>query len=152
MIITVSDYFAGYPDHPGITDQMRDDAEDLLDRVNAVRAEAAADGVEFQLNPATGTYISGTQNGGWRPLACKIGAPSSAHKVGKGVDSYDPSRRFASWCWAHRDRVQAHGLSMERPEWTPTWVHLQSKAVASGNIAFVPSSDPPLTSLPAAWA
>lgn len=152
MTITASDYFAGYPGHPGITDEMHDNAEDLLDRVNALRSEAEADGVVFQTNPKTRTYVSGERNGGWRPQDCTIGAPSSAHKQAKGVDSYDPERRFASWCMAHHDRLKAHGLVMEDPRWTPSWTHLQSKPVASGMIAFVPSTDPAIAGAPPAWA
>lgn len=152
MTITLDDYFAAYAGHSEITAEMQAFAADLLDRVNALREEAEADGVVFQLNPATGTYISGQRNGGWRPSDCPIGAPSSAHKQAKGVDNFDPTRRFASWCMAHHDRLRHHGLTMERPEWTPTWVHLQSRPVASGVVAFVPSKDPPMVGPVPVWA
>ena len=36
------------------------------------------------------------------------------------------------------------GLYMERPQWTPDWVHLQVRAPKSGRRVYVPSSKPPL--------
>lgn len=151
MTISRDDYFKAYAGHPEITPEIEANADDLLERVNALRAEAAADGVPMPTNPKTGTPISGDKNGGFRPQACPVGAPASPHKQGNGVDNYDPHRSLASWCMAHLDRLAAHGLYMEDPRWTPTWTHLQRVAPRSGKVVFIPSTEPALAGNPPAW-
>ena len=151
-MITPEDYFAAYADHEDITDKVRDAAAGLLAKVNEVYALAAADGCEMQVNPSTNTEVSGTGNGGFRPRDCKVGASDSTHKDGRGVDKYDPDRKFASWCLAHLRVLKERNLHMENPCWTPTWVHLQDAAPRrSGNTVYVPSAAPALARLPTEW-
>jgi hypothetical protein len=145
-MITSSQYFGPFWEHPDATLEKKMAAEKMLASVNALRAEAAADGVKFEVNPNTGNFISGNGHGGFRPEDCPIGADHSTHKDGRGVDNHDPLRRFAYWCRHHEDRLKEHGLYMEREEWTPTWVHLQNVPPRSGKIAYIPSSAPPLAS------
>ncbi len=146
MTITIGQYFGAYANHPDATPEKKAAAEIMLGKVNALRAEAAADGVPFEENPHTGNFIAGNGHGGFRPEDCDVGADHSKHKDGRAVDSHDPLRRFSAWCAKHEERLRAHGLYREREEWTPSWVHLQDAPPRSGKIAFVPSNTPPLAS------
>lgn len=158
--IVVDDYFAG---HPALrTPEFEANAAGLLVKVNPLRAQAEADGVIFTINHYTGSYISGTGNGGIRPGDSKVGLPLSNHKTGHGVDNHDgPKRMFQSWCMAHRDRLSFYGLYMEDPRWCVTlnenkeivgsWVHLQDVPPHSGRVVYIPSTDPPLAEFPPVW-
>lgn len=148
-MITVADYFKGWPALR--TPELEGNADGLIEKVNALRAEAAADGVAFKRNPVTGTFISGERNGGIRPRDSKVGSDKSTHKDGHGVDSADVDRRFASWCMAHPERLVAYGLHMEDPRWTPTWVHLQDVPPKSGKVIYIPSAAPALADWPPEW-
>lgn len=143
--ITIEQYFGPHGDHAAITEEMRESAEALLDNVNDVLRLAAADGVELQANPVTGSMISGSGNGGWRPPESPVGASKSTHKRAMGIDIYDPARALARWCSQNVSRLQMRGiLAMEDPRWTPTWAHMQTVAVPSGRFFFIPNSSPPL--------
>jgi len=152
MSITLTQYFGHYVNHPDASTAIRTQALALLDAVNAIHALAELDGCDFPINPATGSRISGVGNGGFRPLDCKVGAANSPHKQASGIDTYDPARQFASWCLAHVDLLQEHGLHMEDVRWTPTWVHLQNVPPKSGRTVYVPSSAPALAGLPPPWS
>ncbi len=143
-MITIEEYFGEFSGHPDATPERKAAAAAMLEKVNALRVEAEADGVVFERNPKTGTVISGTGHGGFRPENCDIGADHSTHKDARAVDNYDPLRRFAQWCVNHPERLVARDLHREREEWTPTWVHLQDVPPRSGKVAYVPSSGPPL--------
>ena len=84
MSVTADDYFAAYAGHPEITPAIETNADLLLGKVNALLEECIANGWTPRVNPATGTLISGQQNGGWRPSDCPIGSPQSSHKTGRG--------------------------------------------------------------------
>lgn len=150
--ITIAEYLGHYADHPDATPQVCEAAINMLERVNSFYAIAAADGVRFQDNPHTGGGVAGSGNGGFRPKLCPVGATSSTHKTGHAVDRFDPSRQFAAWCIAHQDVLKEHGLYMEDPRWTPSWVHLQDVPPKSGNIVYIPSTDPALAAMPPVWA
>lgn len=149
--VTLLEYLGPYAEHPDATAAVRSNAVDLLARVNAVYALAFRDGVPLPDNPKTGSGISGSGNGGFRNRLCPVGASSSTHKTGRGIDRYDPQRHFASWCLAHKNALMEAGLYMEDPRWTPTWVHLQDKAPASGNLVYIPSTDKALAAAPPEW-
>lgn len=150
--LTIADYLGKYATHPDASTAIRGTAARMLDKVNAALLLAELDGVVLHVNPVTGSHLGGTGNGGFRPMDCPIGAPSSKHKSGEGIDIYDPKRELAAWSIANAERLQAAGiLAMERPEWTPSWTHWQVVAVKSGNFAFIPNNDPPLAAAPAPW-
>src|SRR5258708_9464464 len=105
--------------HPQLrTRDLANTANAMLEKVDALRMEAEADGVDFEENPHTGTDIAGDGTGGIRPEDSTVGATGSHHKDGHAVDVFDRSRRFASWCLAHLDRLLAHGLYIEDPRST----------------------------------
>ena len=135
-MITLEQYFGPYCTHPDAGSGMYQAAEAMLERVNALLAEAAADGVPLPSNPKTGSLVSGTENGGFRPLECSIGAPKSAHKMARAVDVYDPEDALDAW--VNDDRLVKHGLYREHPDDTPSWCHLSDKAPPSGRRTFKP--------------
>lgn len=152
-MISVAEYFNG--SERSRTPELNANAEALLDKANALRAEAEGEGVARKTDPDTGTEISGAKGGsgagGFRPQDSKTGAPNSAHKTAHAVDVFDPDRRFAAWCLAHLDRVREHGLYIEDPRWTPGWVHLQDVPPKSGKLCYVPSTAPALAGWPPEW-
>lgn len=136
MIITVDDYFLAYAGHPEITPTIRGSATALLDSVNALLDCAIEEGIVLHKNPATGTHVSGDKNGGWRPQACPIGAPSSSHKQGRGVDVADHNNELDAWI--NDQCLEDFGLYREHPAATVGWVHLTDRAPGSGNRTFMP--------------
>ena len=52
-MIFMRDYLGEWFDHPDVTKEIRANAEELLDRVNALLLEADAHEVELIENPAT---------------------------------------------------------------------------------------------------
>lgn len=136
MTITVNDYFKAYAGHAEITAEVTGNADRLLARVNSLLESCIADGWVPRVNPATGTLISGQDNGGWRPQACPVGAPKSSHKIGRGVDVADADGSLDAL--VTDDLLEAHGLYREHPDATAGWCHLSDKAPGSGNRTFWP--------------
>lgn len=133
--ISLADYFAAHAGHAGITAAHRAAAEEMLVRVNALLADLVEKrGVDLDLNPATGTLVSGSKYGGWRPKDCPEGAPNSSHKEGRGVDVYDPEGDIDD---AIDDALlEKHGLYREHPAQTRTWCHLTDRPPKSGRRTF----------------
>ena len=143
--ITLEDYFGPYWLKGEDTAAMHANAMALLGSVNGALELAIADGVTLFPNPKTGTYVSGEGHGGFRDSACTVGAKASRHRKAMAVDVYDPQRRLATWAIHNKDRLISLGiLGMERPEWTPTWCHLQIEWVGSRTWCYIPSSAPAL--------
>lgn len=135
-MITIDDYFRAYAGNPEITPEIRANAEILLDAVNTLLGAAVVAGVPLRRNPATGTYVSGQDNGGWRPQACPIGAPTSSHKIGRGVDVADHEGDLDEWL--DDDTLEQYGLYREHPDSTAGWCHLTNRAPGSGHRTFFP--------------
>jgi len=149
--VSIDEYLATYKGHPDATQEVLDNASDLLYKCNKLYALAYADGCELPDNPKTGSGVSGRTDGGFRPGNSHTGAPNSTHKTGQGVDRYDPSRRFAAWCLANLDHLKECELWMEDPRWTPSWVHLQSIPPKSKKRVYIPNANAPLADYPEAW-
>jgi hypothetical protein len=145
-MITREQYFGPYIGNAEVTPEMEANADGLLGKVNGVLDAAASDGITLHVNPHTGCNVAGDGNGGFRLQATTVGADHSKHKVAHAVDVYDPHRELASWVWTNQAVLEAAGLHIERPEWTPTWVHMQDVPPASGVFAFIPNNNPPLAS------
>lgn len=142
--ITLLDWIGPHGGHPDLDHDVRAAAMSMLDRVNVLLVVAASDGHQFATNPKTGTLVSGTLYGGFRPGGCVVGAKASKHKTGHAVDVFDPQRRFAEWCARNLGQLEQIGLWTEDWRWTPTWVHLQDIAPGSGRRVYIPSAAPPL--------
>ncbi len=134
--ITPKDYFAGYHDHPEISQFHRSQAAGMLVLVNKLLGHALTKGVALKSSPNTGSLVSGMRDGGWRPQTCPIGAPQSAHKQGMAVDVYDPDGAFDDWLTD--DILRDYGLYREHPAATRGWCHLTTRAPASGKRTFLP--------------
>lgn len=140
-MITLPDYFNSKFDHPEATEAMKDNARQLLDRVNALLDEARQAGVYGDwIDADTGTCVSGSRggsgDGGFRLQASATGAPRSAHKTARAVDVFDPKDELDKWV---SDAILSrHGLYREAGEKTPGWLHVQSIAPGSGRRTFMP--------------
>jgi hypothetical protein len=79
---------------------------------------------------------------GWRPgsinAATKGAAPNSKHVLCQAVDLADLDKGLMNWCMNNQDKLQQLGLWVEDGRYTPTWVHLQTVAPASGKRFFIP--------------
>ena len=143
IFITASEYFAAYIDHPALTDEIRMNADTLLEKLNARMEEMEASTVAFETNthegtPHFGTFISGQGNGGWRPPECLIGALHSRHKQGKACDVKDANGQADAYWDDHPGGLAAHGMAREDPGSTDGWCHMQDGLPASGHETFIP--------------
>lgn len=145
-MITLPDYWMGRDKtHAAeLTAETRENAIELLGRVNLLLSWAATDGVRPGIDRVTGTCVAS----GWRPRSVNArttnAAIASRHLVGRAIDLRDaPDRALARWCLRNlRDLVEI-GLWMEDDRYTPSWTHLQSSPPRSGKRVFIPSNDPP---------
>lgn len=109
-----------------ITSDIRENAEDLIRRVNLLLP--FMHNVDFELNPRTGTLISS----GWRPESINRATPGAAakskHMTGQAIDLYDPDGDIKAWCYDNQDVLARPeiDLYMEHPSSTKGWTHLQS--------------------------
>lgn len=135
-MITLAQYLGQHS--KAATPAHRKNAAALLVAVEALYVEAVLDGVEFPVNPATGSQISGQTYGGYRPADCPIGATNSAHKQGMAVDLYDPDGKIGAWCLANQSKLKKHCIFIEHPSKTPAWSHWSIKPPKSGKQVFYP--------------
>lgn len=135
-MISIEDYFGPWIDHVDATDECKANAAAMLERVKALLVAAEADGVPLLINPNTSTHVSGNTYGGFRPQSCPQGAPDSSHKVGRGVDVYDPKDELDHWLTDAK--LEQFGLYRESPVATHTWCHLTDRAPRSGRRTFLP--------------
>jgi hypothetical protein len=138
MLFTLEEYFAGYPNHPDITKEVKGNATKLITACTALSASVKLAGIQFKINPGTGTVLSGVKNGGFRPQSCTVGTPKSSHKQGLAVDIFDPHEDIDNWCMKHQNELQKYGIYMEDPKHTPHWSHWTIKSPASGKRVFIP--------------
>lgn len=133
VTITVEQYFRAYVDHTEITPEIQENAVELLRKVNGLLEECVGDGWVPRANPATGSLISGTKNGGWRPSDSPVGAPKSSHKQGRGVDVADADNSLDAM--VDDDMLADHGLYREAPSATKSWCHLTDRPPGSWTAA-----------------
>ena len=137
-MISLEDYFGKWWGHADVTDSRIENAESLLDACADLEAIARMDGVEFPINPNTGTQVSGSEFGGFRPQSCRVGVPSSAHKEAEAVDRYDPTGDIDKWCMKNLSKLEACGIYIEHPSATEGWSHWSIRRPKSGNRVFYP--------------
>jgi hypothetical protein len=138
MTMTVEQYFGPWVKHPDATPKRKDNAARLMLAVARLEAHAVADGVVFRINPKTGSGVSGTQYGGFRPQDCPEGAPGSSHKDALAVDRYDPIGEIDEWCLRNLDVLELCGIYIEHPSETCGWSHWTIRAPKSGRRVFFP--------------
>ena len=137
-MITFAQYIGPHFKSPDLTPERRANAYRLLDACQKLEEYAAADGVRFLANPATGSNVSGKTFGGFRPQDCPQGSPNSSHKEAMAVDRYDPHDEIDAWCMANLDKLEECGIYIEHPDSTHTWSHWTIRAPHSGNRVFYP--------------
>lgn len=146
MPITIDQYAGVYVTSPDWTNEKKDAAEKLLAKVNPfldyLRTRIV--GGKTPVNPKTGSLISGTKNGGFRPRDCPEGASNSSHKEGRGIDIYDPQNRIDDWIntFTHDDGsnslLSKYGLYIEHPSATNGWCHMTDREPGSKRRVFYP--------------
>jgi len=108
----------------------------LVSVVNGWILSAQARGAVFEKR--NGTIVSS----GWRPAAVNASTPGAAknskHMIGQAVDLFGPDNKLATFAFNNQDLLKEHGLWMEHPSATPTWIHLQTVPPRSGNRVFYP--------------
>ena len=146
-MITQAHYMMGrdvkYADE--CSESVRANAQVVIERVNRLLDMAAYEGIR----PGVVNNENSCVASGWRPVAINDktsnAAGHSPHIMGAAIDVRDTGTRlFARWCLRNIGRLQALGLWMEDPRWTPSWVHLQIMPPRSGRRIFIPSSAPAL--------
>ena len=137
-IISIPDYFGIHADSPDVTAEVIAAAMDFLPLVNGLLQVCIDGGVVLEVNPRTKTYIAGETYGGFRPQSCPQGAPASSHKVGRGVDIYDPENELDGFLMLHQKLLKDRELFIEAPESTPRWTHITNRPPNSGKTVFNP--------------
>lgn len=135
-MITLMQYFGRWMSCPDATDERKLAATNMLLKVNNLLSYAMSQGVALHENPMTESEVSGETYGGFRPQSCPQGAPESSHKVGRGVDVFDPRNDLDNWLTD--EILERFGLYREAPESTTHWCHLTDRAPHSGHRTFLP--------------
>lgn len=121
-----------------VTPEKRDNAVDLVKRVNDLLRWAQDEGVTIEDNPKTGSPVSS----GFRSASIngqtKGAAPRSKHMECNAVDIYDPDGDLDDYCLSHEPELERIGLWLEHPSATKGWCHLQRVAPRSGRRVFYP--------------
>lgn len=135
-MLTVRDYFGPWGNSPEVNSVIQDNAARLVQAVNYVLIDFQDSGETLRINHQTKSVVSGTSYGGFRPQHCPEGAPNSSHKVGRGVDIYDPDGDLDNWL---TDQIlEKYGLYREHPSATRGWCHLTNRAPKSMKRSFYP--------------
>lgn len=134
--ITLDQYFGIYANHPNASAGKWSIADLMLEKVNSLLEAGSQCGIELKDNPQTHSLVSGTENGGFRPTDCKVGAPLSAHKTAHAVDIFDAGNKLDEWLTD--EMLAKFHLWREAPDATPLWVHLQDTPPKSGKRTFSP--------------
>jgi hypothetical protein len=122
---------------PFAPQEHRDNALDLLGKVNALLAYAATlstCGYAWDTDTDTGTCIAGAKggagDGGYRLENAKTGTAHSKHKAGNAVDVFDRGNKLDNWLTD--EILERFELWRERPEITAGWAHLQRVVTLTG--------------------
>jgi len=135
-MLTAEDYFGRMSRIAGEepTREIRENATELLERVNALLAEKCFLAFPSATNPVV--------NSGWRTpgynASIANAAPKSKHMSGQAIDIRDQDNALDAYLVTHTDLLVKHRLWMENPIATSGWCHLQSVPPRSGNRCFLP--------------
>ena len=136
-MITLQDYFSDKP-HPT---EYNLNALTLLYRVNNLLAAYTTDtGKLPQINPITGSQVSGSKggDGGFRLPTSTTGSSKSAHKLGMAIDLVDHDQHLDNWIDKNPDALIKYDLYREASASTPNWCHLSTRKPLSGKRTFIP--------------
>ena len=136
-MITLQDYFSDKP-HPT---EYNLNALTLLYRVNNLIAAYTTDtGKLPEINPITGSQVSGSKggDGGFRLPTSTTGSSKSAHKQGMAIDLVDHDQHLDKWLDAKPDALIKYDLYREASASTPNWCHLSTRKPLSGKRTFKP--------------
>ena len=136
-MITLQDYFSDKP-HPT---EYNLNALTLLYRVNNLIAAYTTDtGKLPEINPITGSQVSGSKggDGGFRLPTSTTGSSKSAHKQGMAIDLVDHDQHLDKWLDAKPDALIKYDLYREEPASTINWCHLSTRKPLSGKRTFKP--------------
>jgi hypothetical protein len=136
-MITLQDYFGDKP-HPN---EYNLNALTLLYRVNNLLAGYTTDTGKFcEINPITGTLVSGSKggDGGFRLPTSTTGSSKSAHKTAQAVDIYDKGDHLDLWIDKNPDSLIKYDLYREQAASTKSWCHLGTRKPLSGKRTFAP--------------
>ena len=143
-MFTLKEYVSVHWNSDDWTSDRQSNAMILTNLCGKLQSKMEADGVIFQINPKTGTTISGEIYGGFRPQNCPEGAPHSAHKEGQAVDRYDPDGTIDDFITqfdsdnGDNSLLEEFGLYREHPDSTLGWSHWTTRAPNSGKRTFIP--------------
>ena len=136
-MITLQEYFSDKP-HPN---EYNLNALTLLYRVNNLIAAYTTDtGKLPEINPITGSQVSGSKggDGGFRLPTSTTGSSRSAHKLGMAIDLVDHDQHLDKWLDAKPDALIKYDLYREEPASTINWLHLSTRKPLSGKRTFKP--------------
>ena len=136
-MITLQEYFSDKP-HPN---EYNLNALTLLYRVNNLIAAYTTDtGKLPEINPITGSQVSGSKggDGGFRLPTSTTGSSKSAHKQGMAIDLVDHDQHLDKWLDAKPDALIKYDLYREEPASTINWCHLSTRKPLSGKRTFKP--------------
>ena len=137
-MLTLEDYVGTHANSPDWDTEMQENAERLCAAVNGLMMDMKLSGVNFRINPVTGSCVSGSTFGGFRPKDCPQGAANSSHKEALAVDLYDPLGEIDKWLLEHVDKLEEYGIYIEHPDDTQHWSHWSIKPPGSGRHIFKP--------------
>lgn len=128
--LTLDQYLMGREKESPITNGMREDAIELLKRVNALLAEFYKQVPKAKKRIITSGYRTAKVN------AQVGGAKKSNHMLCRAVDLSDPDQVLDNWLTD--EILEKFDLYREDPSATKTWVHLQSCPPKSKKRTFLP--------------
>lgn len=137
-MFTIEQYVGIHKNSSDWTEDRQDNAACLITACSNLQHIMEAQGINFPINPKTGSEISGETYGGFRPQDCPIGASHSSHKEGLAVDRFDPNGEIDGWIMRHQDILVKTGIYIESPDSTPGWSHWTIHAPSSGKHVFIP--------------
>jgi len=133
-MLTLDDYLTSsgkYPwraKHQEVTEELKKNARDLLDRVNALLKELHVK------NPRVSSGFRPSEVNKKTPGASK----KSGHMFGTSIDLADADGKIGADFFLNLKLLEKHGLYLESPKYTQGWVHVQTHAPKSGNRMFIP--------------
>jgi len=125
-VISKTQYLGTYAKSKDLTPARLANLDRLLTNVNRLMQFCQSHGIDFKVNPKTGSQISGETNGGFRPQNCPVGAASSAHKICLAVDLYDPVGEIDTFLMVNseaQELARELGFYFEHPQHTVGWSH-----------------------------